>query len=188
MGHSSPVVWGEKVFVASADNETGTRFVICVHAYEGRVLWSQSYTSNVHTKHQLNSFASPTPAVDEDRIYVAWSTPEEYSLRALDHQGKEVWNLSLGPFDSQHSCGTSPIVYEDKVIINNDQDGPSSLVAVDRRTGKIAWQVPRKSREVAYSTPCVYRPPGEPAQIDLQQRGQRHLKHQSDRWPHKLGA
>ncbi|MBX7073693.1 MAG: PQQ-like beta-propeller repeat protein [Pirellulales bacterium] len=162
VGHSAPVIWGDKVFLTSADNDNATRMAHCLSARDGKLLWSRSYTSSLHTKHQFNSFASSTPAVDEERVYVVWSAPEDYSIRALDHDGQEVWHRSLGPFVSQHSCGTSPIVYENLVILGNDQDesGVSFLVALDRTNGEVVWQTPRPGREVSYATPCVYEPPG----------------------------
>lgn len=165
VGHASPVIWGNKIFLLSADPETVTRIVLCLDAADGRTIWSRSYPSTKHVKHQFNSFASATPAVDEQQVYVAWSAPEEYTLAAFDHDGNERWKLNLGPYVSQHSCGTSPIVYEDLVILGNDQDGDSSLVAVERATGSIRWRVPRKKVVVAYSTPCVYAPEGEKPQL-----------------------
>lgn len=165
IGHSSPVSWGNRIFLTSADNENAARIVLCLAAEDGRTLWSRQYASAVHTKHQLNSFASPTPAVDDEHVYVVWSAPEEYSVRAFNHAGNEVWHRSLGPYASQHSCGTSPIVYENLVILGNEQDGVSSLVALDCATGEVAWQTPRKTREVSYSTPCVYQPAGGPVQL-----------------------
>ena len=143
IGHASPVIWGNKIFLLSADPETVTRTVLCLDAADGHTIWSRSYPSSKHVKHQLNSFASATPAVDAERVYVAWSTPDEYTFVAFDHDGNEQWKLNLGPYISQHSCGTSPIVYEDLVILGNDQDGDSSLVAVERTTGSIRWRVPR---------------------------------------------
>lgn len=165
VGHASPVIWGKKIFLLSADNDNATRIALCVDADDGRIVWSRTFTSTKHTKHQLNSFASASPAVDESQVYFAWSTPEEYTFVAFDHDGNERWKLNLGPFLSQHSCGTSPIVYEDLVILGNDQDGDSSLVAVERATGSIRWRVPRRKDVVAYSTPCVYHPPGGQPQL-----------------------
>jgi outer membrane protein assembly factor BamB len=164
-GHSSPVVWGNRIFLAAADESTQTRFALCLDAETGQQLWSREYPFQLHDRHKFNSFASATPAVDEERVYFCWSTPAEYTLFALDHRGRDVWTHSVGAYDSQHSCGTSPIVYQDLVVLGNDQDGPSSLVAVDRRTGDIRWQVPRKTAKVAYSTPCVYEPPGRSPEL-----------------------
>ncbi len=71
---------------------------------------------------------------------------------------------------SQHSCGVSPVVYGDLVVLGNDQgdenhQGTSSLVAVDRRTGELAWKLDRRTATVAYSTPCVYQPAGGEAEL-----------------------
>lgn len=155
IGHSSPVIWGHKLFLTSADEQNAERIVLCIDTESGRTLWERRFASQAHHKHLRNSFASSTPAVDELHVYLCWTTPDEYTLLALDHDGRDAWKLDLGPFESQHSGGTSPIVYEDLVILNNDQDGPSFLVAVDRRSGEIRWKAPRDSAVVAYSTPCV---------------------------------
>lgn len=170
-GHASPVIWGDRIFLLTSEPESATRIVLCLDAGDGHTLWSRSYPSKVHTKHQLNSFASATPTVDAEQVYVAWSTPEEYTFVCFDHDGTERWKLNLGPFISQHSCGTSPIIYEDLVILGNDQDGDSSLIAVERRTGSIRWKVPRKKAVVAYSTPCVYTPAGGQPQLIFNSEG-----------------
>jgi outer membrane protein assembly factor BamB len=159
------VLWGEKIFLISAFEDSATRIVLCLNAEDGGTIWTKEFASSIHTKHLRNSFASPTPAVDAEHVYVAWSTPEEYTLLAFDHSGNLVWKRDLGPFVSQHSCGTSPVLYENLVIINNDQDGPSYLIAVDRKTGDTVWQKDRETAVVAYSTPCLYEPEGKPAEL-----------------------
>ncbi len=165
IGHSSPVIWGDRIFLTSAIEETCQRIVLCISATDGSILWQKAYDSTVHSKHLRNSFASSTPAVDAEQVYAVWSAPEDYTLVALDHQGNEKWKVNLGPYVSQHSGGTSPIVYEDLVILNNDQDGVSSLVAVERRGGKIRWQTPRRTAVVSYATPCVLAREGQPPQL-----------------------
>ncbi len=134
--------------------------MLCVDAESGKLLWQRRFDSTVHPKHLRNSFASSTPAVDENHVYVCWSTPSEYTLLALDHQGRDAWRRDLGPFVSQHSCGTSPIVYQDMVVLGNDQDGVSFLTAVNCKDGEERWRTERRSAVVAYSTPCVFYPPG----------------------------
>ncbi len=160
-GHSSPVLWGKKIFLTGADDqESAKRFVFCVDADTGKVLWNKNFPSKHHTKHAFNSFASATAAADAKHVYVVWSTPEEYTFMAIDHEGNKVWERDLGPFISQHSCGTSPIVYEDLIVLTNDQDtdggGQSFLLAVDAATGQTRWKTDRESTRVAYSTPCIY--------------------------------
>jgi outer membrane protein assembly factor BamB len=117
IGHSSPVLWGDKIFLLSADPEKANRFVLCVSAADGKLLWNREYPGEPHHLHVRSSYASCTPAVDAKHVYVAWSDPEHTLLRALDHSGNEVWHVDLGPWVSQHGFGTSPIVYEDLVIL-----------------------------------------------------------------------
>lgn len=162
IGHSSPVLWGDKIFLTSADETNATRYVLCVSTVDGKIVWQKEYSSTLHNKHERNSFASATAAVDEDHVYVVWSAPETYSILAFTHDGQQAWTRDLGPYVSQHSCGTSPIVYKDMVIIGNDQDGESSLIALNRNDGETIWNVPRNHKHVAYSTPCVLSEPGAP--------------------------
>jgi outer membrane protein assembly factor BamB len=165
-GHSSPVLWDDKVFLTTGDAQTKQVSVFCVSANNGQVLWQKAFPFTPHHKNDRNTFASASPAVDQHRVYVCWSSPEHYTLMALTHDGQTVWEKDLGPFASQHGGGASPIVYEDKVVLGNEQDGASFLIAVDAVTGKTRWQTPRTSKEAVYSTPCVYEPKdGPPALI-----------------------
>ncbi|MCA9050566.1 MAG: PQQ-binding-like beta-propeller repeat protein [Planctomycetaceae bacterium] len=167
-GCSSPVVWGKKVFLLSADPEKATRYVVCIDGISGEKLWVRDYPSTAHHLHTRNTFASCTPAVDEERVYVAWSTPEETTFKALTHDGDEVWSLNLGRWQSQHGFGTSPVVYRDMVILHNsqqasqlkegEQPGDSRMTAYDRRTGKELWSTPLTSVNVCYSVPFIYTP------------------------------
>jgi outer membrane protein assembly factor BamB len=163
IGHSSPVVWSNTLFVTSGDPSNGTRTLFAVNTNGGEVMWKKDYPATTDKIHPQNSFSSSTPACDADHVYFAWATPEEYSLIALDHNGDEAWRATLGKFVSRHGFGTSPMVYEDLVIITNDQEGESSLIAVDRNSGKPRWTLPRKTlspQSASYSTPMIYTPPG----------------------------
>jgi outer membrane protein assembly factor BamB len=165
-GHSSPVLWGDRVFITTGDDQTKQVSVYCVNAVGGQVLWQKAFPFTPHHKNGYNTFASASPAVDLHHVYVCWSSPAHYTLMALTHDGQTVWEKDLGPFASQHGGGASPIVYQDRVVLGNEQDGESFLIAVDAATGKTRWQTPRKAEETAYSTPCVYEPKdGPPALI-----------------------
>lgn len=159
LGHSCPVLWGDKLFLTSADSDSGDRFVLCYQASDGKLLWKQTFDADPIKKHNKNSFATSTPCCDAERVYVAWSLPDRLMMTALDHEGKAVWEQQLGKYKSGHGFGTSPVVYGDMIILANDQDGPSSLLALNRETGEIQWQVERNSKRTTYSTPCVYRGP-----------------------------
>jgi outer membrane protein assembly factor BamB len=141
-----------------------------VNAADGKTLWQKEYPSSTHHIHQLNSLASSTPAVDGDHVYCAWSTPEEFTLLALSHDGEPVWKANLGPFVSQHGFGTSPVIVDELVIIANDQDAESFVVAVDRTSGATKWKIDRErlpEQNTSYSTPCIYQPQGKPAELIL---------------------
>jgi outer membrane protein assembly factor BamB len=168
IGHSSPVVWGDKIFLMSADPANGTRYVLCVSATDGKLLWKRDYKATTHQLHTQNSFASSTPTVDADHVYCAWATPEQLTLLALKHDGADAWQANLGPYESQHGFGTSPILHEGLVIVPDEQDGESFIVAVDRMSGKTRWKQPRKVLEkqnTAYAAPFIYRPNGGAAEL-----------------------
>ena len=167
-GCSSPVVWGDKVFVLSADPKDATRYVLCFNADTGEKIWQKDYKSEVHHLHTRSSFASCTPAVDEERVYVAWSTPKETFFKAFNHDGSEAWSIDLGTWQSQHGWGTSPIVYKNLVILHNSQQanelkegempGESRMMAFDRKTGEQKWTTPLVSKNVCYSVPLIHQP------------------------------
>ena len=160
IGHSSPVVWDDKVFLSSADPASGTRWLLCIGT-DGRKRWQKPFEDVTHDVHTQNSLASSTPAVDGRAVYMAWATPEQFSLVATDHNGEQIWRKELGPFTSEHGFGTSPVLYEDMVIITNDQEGESFVLAVDAKTGNERWRAPHRSltrQNASYSAPCVYKP------------------------------
>ena len=131
IGHSSPVLWGDKIFLLSADGKTATRYVLCLDAKDGKEIWRREYPGVPHHLHVRSSFASCTPAVDARQVYVAWSDPEHTRLLAFDHAGNEAWSIDLGPWVSQHGFGTSPMLYDDLVVITCSQE-PSKQPGVPR--------------------------------------------------------
>jgi outer membrane protein assembly factor BamB len=165
IGHASPVVWGNKVFTFSADPTTAKLYVACHAAEDGRSLWVRDYATTPHRIHDRNTYASSTPTVDAERLYVPWTTPEQLLLRALDHAGQELWTCNLGTWSGDHGFGGSPILHEDLVILHNAQQaeqlepgqraGQSSMVAVDRRTGKEVWRTLLTTVRTCFSTPFV---------------------------------
>lgn len=165
VGHASPIVWGDRLFVTSAIDEGAVRYLYCVNAGTGKVLWSRIVGTNRSHKHSKNSWASSTPATDGERVYVAFSDDEDYRLQCYDYDGNLVWRRKLGTFESQHGQGVSPIVYKELVIIPNDQKGPSSIIAVNRKTGETVWSTLREFRKTSYATPTILRQEGKPDQL-----------------------
>ena len=159
-GHSSPVVWGGRVFVTGNPKDTTTRVIACVSAADGKTLWQKEYATGGYHLHADNNYAASSPAVDAERVYFHWASPENSGLVALNQaDGRELWKVDLGPFISQHGPGTSPIVFEDMVILNFDQDQPKSfLIAVDAKTGKERWRWEHAGTMHTSSAPCIFTP------------------------------
>jgi outer membrane protein assembly factor BamB len=166
-GHGSPSVWGERVFLNSSTDQGKTRKVIAVDAKTGKLKWQRSYQSKTHKTHRFNSFASSTPALDEKRVYSVWGHATELLVTAHTHEGKLLWERDLGGVKGGHGFAVSPIVFEDLLIVPNDQEkGGGAHYGLDCETGEIRWKVPRASKRLTYSTPCIFTSPqGKPELI-----------------------
>lgn len=164
-GNSSPVIWDNHLFVQSASIDGRQRFLVCLRPQTGQIVWTRQWTGKAAPKHRKNTFASNTPALDGERVYALFWTGEKYTLIACDFAGKTIWEKDLGPYTSQHGAGHSPIVHDGKVIVANDQDGTSVLLAFDGRSGRTLWQTPRKPFRACYSTPFVLQRPGRRAEL-----------------------
>ena len=168
IGHSSPVLWGDRIFVTSAIANNATRIIQCLKTSDGSVVWKATFPSSTYKMNKANGYAAATPPVDQDYLYTTWVAPQSYLVLTLDRQsGKEVWRRDLGPFAAQHGFGASPILFGDLLIVPNDQDGKSFVAALDRKTGEIRWQSDRRTDKAAYSTPCIFQPEGGAAQLIL---------------------
>ena len=155
IGHGSPVVWGDKVFLLCGNEDTAARIPVCVGADDGEILWKLEFPALKHRHHKFNSVASTTPVADSERVVFSWGTQEKLTLAAFDHSGSKQWEADLGPVKGGHGFGASPVMYRNLVVINNDQDGASSLIAVDKTSGKKVWVIPRDSERLSYSSPVV---------------------------------
>ncbi|MBT3637503.1 MAG: PQQ-binding-like beta-propeller repeat protein [Opitutae bacterium] len=166
-GHGSPAVWGNRVFLNSSADKGQTRKVLCVDAKTGKVNWTRSYPSKTHKTHRYNSFASSTPALDGKNVYSVWGHSSELKVCAHTHEGKLLWEKDLGGVKGGHGFAVSPIVFEDLLIVPNDQEkGGGAHYGLDCSTGEIRWKVPRGSKRLTYSTPCVFTDPkGKPELI-----------------------
>ena len=168
IGHSSPVVRGRKIFVTCGEAETATRIIRCLDTSDGGLVWKRSFPSGHQDMNSANCYASSTPALDKDRVYMTWTTADEYIVVALDQaKGDELWRRDLGPFRARHGYGASPMVFEDLLIVTNDQAGDSFAIALDCASGEPRWKVPRRTEGAAYSTPCIFQPEGQSPQLIL---------------------
>lgn len=155
-GHSSPIVLGKRVFVTSAMPATEERLLLCLDRDSGKELWRHTVlTSPLERKHRENSYASSTPATDGKRVFVSFLEGENAVLAAYDLDGKQQWLVRPGVFHSQHGFSSSPVVFEDKVIVNGDHDGDAWIAALSREDGHTIWKIDRENKTRSYCTPII---------------------------------
>ena len=167
VGHSSPVIWQDQLYVTCGDPEAAELIVMALDTETGKERWSERIGLTPSSFHALNSYASSSPAVDARGVYLLAASPESVQLVALTHDGKEVWRRDLGPFESQHGFGTSPMIVDDLVVFVSDHLGASFVTALDTATGDTRWRIERKSGKAAYATPCVWQAPNGNRQLIL---------------------
>ncbi|MCA9195645.1 MAG: PQQ-binding-like beta-propeller repeat protein [Planctomycetales bacterium] len=157
-GHGSPIVFGNLVFLLTADEQKKKQSVLALDKLSGQLTWETVVhdsgwvdQSRIHPK---GSYANSTLACDGVHIYAATYSADQIFLTALDLQGEQVWQTALGPFDSKFGFAPSPILYKSLVILACDHQGSGYLVACDNQSGKIAWRTPRPAMN-SHSTACV---------------------------------
>jgi outer membrane protein assembly factor BamB len=164
--HSSPIVWDNKVFVSTCLEEQSRRVLVCFDRRGGDLLWQRTVLeAPLEKKHLLNSFASGTPVTDGECVYVAYleadfagdtqATPGNIVVAAYRLDGQQAWLVRPGRFASIHGFCTSPILFEDLLIINGDHDGDSFIYGLDKRTGATVWKTPREHKTRSYCTPII---------------------------------
>jgi outer membrane protein assembly factor BamB len=138
-GNSTPVVWGNRVFVTQALKQQNRRTLMCFDRASGKLLWQSGVTySEPETTHPTNPYASASPATD-GTIVVVWFGSA--GMFAYDMEGREVWRRDLGKQRHTWGYGSSPILHGDHVFLNFGPGDRAFLIALDKKTGKTAWQV-----------------------------------------------
>jgi outer membrane protein assembly factor BamB len=188
LGHSSPIVWGDRVFVTTAiegevipgavapDHTFGgepfrhpdavgadkkhTLQVLALDAKSGDILWTQtSFEGRVFDdRHRASSYASPTPVTDGERVYAYFGSEGVY---AYDFSGKLVWQRDIGDIKSVGlGVASSPVLWRDLLVLQADEDSgeASFIVALDRRTGAEVWRKPRPV-QASWTTPMLVTDP-----------------------------
>ncbi len=154
IGHSSPIVWGDRLFTITAKPESQEKILLCYDTKNGDLLWQVTVLkTKLENKHNDNSFASGTPATDGTYIYVSFLDGEYVTVAAYDFTGKQIWLQRPGTFSSPHGYSCSPVLYKDKVIINGDSKGDSFVAALSRTDGHTIWKVPHNNPAHSFSTP-----------------------------------
>lgn len=155
-GHSSPCIWGDRIFLTGVDNDKLITF--CLSRTDGHELWrATAPAEKIEPTHRIGSAASPTPCSDGEKVYVYFGSS---GVLAYDLNGKEIWRKALPAPVVEFGTGASPILADGKVIIVSDQDVGSYLVAIDAVSGEESWRVNRPEFRRSFSSPFLWKHDG----------------------------
>ena len=156
-GVASPVIVGSRAFVTSSSGKYDDHLhVICIDTASGAQLWHRQLAATGSTNaHPDTCMAAPTPVADQSRVYTLFASGD---LAAFDNDGTLRWYRSLvedyPTITNQIGMAASPVLFENKLIVPMDNAGDSFLAAIDTKTGKNLWKVPR-IRDISWVTPLV---------------------------------
>jgi len=155
-GASTPVVWGNRLFLTSGD--AAARTISAYDAETGKMLWSSGVPDGgAKTGDPLpevgedTGFAASSPACDETRVYAVFGTGD---LAALDREGKILWQVYLGRPKNTYGYASSLVYRGEMLIVQWDQEEHGRILAVDKATGKTLWETPRDAG-MSWSTPVL---------------------------------
>jgi outer membrane protein assembly factor BamB len=176
-GWSSPIVWGDRVFLTTALEKGAACHVLCVSREDGKVLWNVKVFDQVTSRKEgRNSYATPTPVTDGRRVYAVFGSG---GIAALDFEGKVAWVNGGNRHYSRHGLGASPLLHGELLIMpydgSNRVDVPgqypnntpeerlgwqlpwdkSFVLGLDKETGKERWRAGRGMSRIAHVTPLV---------------------------------
>jgi len=155
-GHSSPIIVGDRIYLTAVRDQK--LFTVALDRATGKVLWEREAPyDKLEQVHSTGSLVQPTPASD-GKIVVSFFGSS--GLLAYDNDGKQLWHLKLGPYKNDFGAGSSPILVDDRVILCQDHDLESHLVAYDKRTGNELWKTLRPDAHRNYCTPVIWEPRG----------------------------
>ncbi len=152
-GNSSPIVWGGRIFLTTAENGGAKRSILAFDRATGEHLWAAAApAANPERAYPKNGHASSTPTTDGERVYAYFGN---HGLLAADFDGGIVWHRSFGELNAFHGTASSPLLHGDRLIVVQEQQrAPSFIAAFDRRTGEELWRTERDT-QVGWSSPAA---------------------------------
>ena len=154
-GHSSPTIWGQRIFLSSALHDGQQRIVMCIDRNDGNLVWQQTaWTGQPEPVHRMNSWASASCATDGHRVYAFFGRGGGLHCYTVD--GKLVWSRDLGPFAGPWGTAASPLLVGNMVVQNCDAQEDAYIIALDKETGEPLWRTDRPDHR-GWSSPILVR-------------------------------
>jgi outer membrane protein assembly factor BamB len=185
-GHSSPIIWGNRIFLTgtiaggdwlpvpeqppgahnNVDPKRALRFMVaCIDLKNGNLIWEKTVrNAQPHqSTHESSNWASASPVTDGERVFAFFGSN---GLYALDLNGSLIWEKDLGDMHVKHGHGegASPALFGNTLVVNWDHEGDSFVVALDKRTGKERWRIPR-DEPTSWASPIIAQVDGKPQVI-----------------------
>tara|TARA_Y100001968_G_scaffold116253_1_gene105631 strand:+ start:150 stop:1415 length:1266 start_codon:yes stop_codon:yes gene_type:complete len=149
-GNSTPIVWGEKIFLTQPLEQLNERALICLDRLDGKELWRRTvkYTA-AEKSHRTNPYCSESPATDGERVIAVYGSA---GVVCYDFNGKILWKRDLGKIQFEWGSAASPVIHGDLVYVYRGPDPKAHLMALDKRTGKTVWKLNDPKVEVTGRT------------------------------------
>lgn len=155
-GQSSPVVWGDRIFLTSATEGGRNRVVMCLDRTTGSILWKRvAWSGEPEKSHGMNQHASATCATDGERVVAFFGRG---GIHCYDFNGERLWSRDLGTFEGPWGTASSPIIHGDLVIQNCDAEDKAAILGLNNETGETVWETDRPLAR-GWSTPIVVETP-----------------------------
>jgi outer membrane protein assembly factor BamB len=156
-GNSTPIIWGERVFLTQALDGGKRRALIAFARADGRKLWQQEVAcATLETTHKQNPPCAASAVTDGRAVYAYFASA---GVLACDLDGKVLWQRNLGPVLHKWGNGSSPVLFEDLLIVFHGPGEPSAMIAFDKRSGEIVWRRPETATNSpifgSWSTPLM---------------------------------
>ncbi|MCO6454141.1 MAG: DUF1080 domain-containing protein [Pirellulaceae bacterium] len=152
VGQSSPVVWGDRVFLTASEEKGRQRIVMCLDRTDGKLLWQHvAWTGDPETTHAMNPWASASCATDGQHVAAFFGRG---GLHCYDFEGNKLWSRELGNFEGPWGTASSPVIVDDLVIQTCDADDQAFMIGLNVQTGAEVWRTPRQPMR-GWSTPIL---------------------------------
>lgn len=159
-GNSTPVIWGQRLFLTQADKDGLTRSLLCFDRKSGEKLWQRDVSYEQKERNwNANWYCNASPVLDGERVVVSFSSAGMY---CFDYDGKELWKRTdLGHWDHAFGSGSSPLIYGDLAILwcGPNEKGRNFLLAVNKRTGETVWE--HNEKNGSWGTPLLTKIDGQ---------------------------